>query len=197
MVRQSKKKKKNVQRAEAKTPEEDSSLAAAEDVSTEQAEASDVPAMPFDLTKLSPEKIALAEEMGIPLKQLFAWAVSVERRFEIIAEDVAAAPQNVVNALKEEGRKAQKERIEQMQQGGQGQPQQGGGHGDLRFFASLLQGGGGGGGMDAEMMKLTKDMMGMNIQRMKNDMSFTDAIKRAIVGKIAGKATADIMEGTE
>lgn len=185
----SEKKKKNVQRAEAKTPEQDN-LAPTEDVSNDEREASDVAALPFDLSTLDPKKIQLAESMGIPIRQLIAWTISVERRFKIIAEEVATAPQKVVDALKAEGLKAQQERLKQ----GGVQPQQDSRRLGLTDLVSVLQSGGGGGGMDAEMMKLTKDMMSMNIQRMKNDMGFTDAIKKAIVSKIAGKATTDIME---
>jgi len=54
--------------------------------------------------------------------------------------------------------------------------------------------GSGGSSFDEEMTALYKDMLKTNIMRMKQDMGFTDAIKNAIVTKIAGKAATDVME---
>lgn len=191
VVHQSKKKTKNVQRAAEKTPEENKT--SSEVSAQEQTETLDIPAMPFDLSKVDPKKIALAEEMGIPIKQLIDWASSVEKRFQIIARDVAAAPQKVVEALKTEATKAQQARLKHFQETGnqgQGQNRRSGVVGEL---LSVLQGGGLSGGVDEEMLKMQKQMFGLNIQRMKKDMDFTDAIKNAIVTKIAGKAAAELL----
>jgi len=174
---------------EAKPPEEDSSLVP-EDVSTEQAEASTAPVMPFDISKVDPKKIQLAEEMGIPIKQVIAWAMSVEQRFKVIAEDLATAPQKVVEALKAEAVKSQQQRVKQMQEM-ENQPQQSGGTGLLRQLIPFLTSGGG--GMDEQMVAMTKEMMSLNIARMKQDMNFTDAIKNAIVTKMTSKTVGDLV----
>ena len=119
-----KEKKKNAQPAEAQTQKNDSSVVAPEDVHTEQTEASDVPVMPFDLSKVDPAKIELAEKMGIPIKQLIAWAASVEVRFAAIQRDIASAPDAVVKALKAEAAKGQQAMAQRMQQTA-GQPHSG------------------------------------------------------------------------
>ena len=177
--------KKNVQPAEAKTPEEDSALAAAEDVSAVKPEASDVPVMPFDLSKVDPEKIAVAEKMGIPIRQLIAWAVSVEQRFQIIAADIAKAPERVVEELKAEAVRNQKQMMERGEQ--QGQPiRQGRGsilqtaltaaiHGDQQSSSPFQE------KMNRLMME--KTMMGMDL---------SNALTKAMIIKIAPEM-ADIL----
>lgn len=50
----------------------------------------------------------------------------------------------------------------------------------------------GGGGMTEEMQKMNMRMMSMSIERMQADIGFTEAIKNAIVTKLAGKAAADL-----
>lgn len=58
----------------------------------------------------------------------------------------------------------------------------------LQFLPQLL----GGGGVDEEMRSLNKRMMEMSLNRMQADIGFTEAIKNAIVTKLAGKAAADL-----
>lgn len=179
----SEKTKKNVQPAEVKTPEADSPVAAAEDV----------PVMPFTL---SPKQIRKAEAIGLPVNELLQWATSVEQRFQIIARDVAKAPERVVDELQKRAQAAQQQRIQQMKQEGVN-PQQGGRGGSVIQALQLAQQSGilgGGGGIDEEMMKMQKEIMSMSIQRMKADIDFTQTIKNAIVGKISAKAAASILE---
>lgn len=189
----SKKKKKNVQNAEAKTQtsEKDSSPQA---VPKEQPQEATAPAMPFDLSKMDPKKIALAEEMGIPIKQLIGWAASVELRFAAIQKNLEDAPQKVVEALKAEALKRQTEVAQKMQQQGIN-PQQGGSgeQSIVPLLLKILAGGGGGSEMDEEMKNLSKDLLKAQITRIKTDIGFSDAIKNAIVTKIAAKATTDIL----
>jgi len=156
-------------------------------VSTEQTE--DAAAeFPFDISTLDDKKLALAQEMGIPLKGILQWIVSVEKRFKIVEEEM---PAKVVEALQNAARKRQ----EQYRQQGEDQGQTGSGQGiGLRDVLSLMGQGSGGSSFDEEMTALYKDMLKTNIMRMKQDMGFTDAIKNAIVTKIAGKAATDVME---
>jgi len=185
VVHQSKKKKKIVQPAEAKTPEENSSLAAVQDGSEEQTEAVDVPVMPFDISQVDPAKIELAEKMGIPIKQLIDWAASVEARFAIIQKDIADAPEAVVAALKAEAVKRQPAAGQPMQQQG-GQPQQGsGGKGDLGAVLQLLSGSGGSNPLQEKMMNamFEKTMMGMDL---------SNALTKAMIIKLAPELAGEL-----
>lgn len=217
--KKARKKNGNVPAAETKPPENDSSVAATEDVSTDQAEASDVEPMPeftlIEIPKLSKDQIKAAKTFNIPLDKLFgaintinAYANTIETRFKIIAEDIATTPQRVIDGLKEEGRKVQEERRKQLQKTGVPPQQggQGGGAGE-QFMSWLLQGGGGGGGggMDSEMANLNKELMKASIEgikqniknsatRAETDRSLTEAIKKAVTAKIAGKAMSQVLE---
>lgn len=201
------KKKKNVPPVEAETPEKDDSVATPQDVPEEQAETSDVPAMPFDLSKIDPAKIKLAEDMGIPITELINWAMSVEKRFQLIARDVANAPDRVVEALKAEAVKAQGERVQQMQQQQGGREQSTGGiSGALRAAREMgIISSGGGGGVDEEMQNLMKDMYRLNLARMKQDMEnsmmraksdseLSQDIGAALKAEFAKKAAKKLLE---
>jgi hypothetical protein len=199
----SEKKKKIVQPAEEKKPSPDSSKVLPQEPSKEAT----VEAVPQEFTlievpKLSKEQVEAAKAFNIPLDKLFeglnrinAYAVSVEARFGALEKNLTDAPQKVVEALKAEALKRQTEMAQQIQKGGEGEAKSGGGGlGSLVGLAKELGiTGGGGGAMDEEMLKLTKEMMHMNIDRMRQDMGFTDAIKNAIVTKIASKAVTEII----
>ena len=131
--------------------------------------------MPFDLSKVDPKKIEIAEEMGIPIKQLIGWASSVEMRFAAISKNLEDAPQKVVEALKAEALKRQTENAQQMQQ--QPQAQQGGGLGALAQFLPLL-GSGGSNPMQEQMMQkmFEKTMQGMDL---------SNALTKAMIIKLA------------
>jgi len=158
-----------------------------EAVSTEPTEEANV-AFPIDLSKVDPKKLALAEEMGIPIAQILTWMRSVEQRFKIVEEEM---PAKVVEALQNAARKRQ----EQYRQQTEGQGQTGSGQGiGLRDVLSLMGQGSGGSSFDEEMVGLYKDMLRENILSIKQDRNFTQSIKNAIVTKIAGKAATEVME---
>ena len=121
---------------------------------------------------------------------------SVEERLQIIGN---VTPDSIAEALQKRAIEVQKERAMQPQiqpqysSPPQGAPQQGGF--DLGPFMPLISQaiGSGGGSYDEEMQNLTKEIMRANLDRIKQDGSFTDAIKSAIVSKIAGKAASDIV----
>lgn len=195
VLQKKKSKTKNVPVAEAKTPENDSSVVAAQDVSQEQTETPDAAAMPeftlIEIPKVTKDQIEAAKTFGIPLDMIFGvadkinvYVRSVEQRFSAIETNM---PLVVQNSMAKAIQNAQAEAQKGMPQGA---AQQGGG-GTAQLLLQLL--GSGGGGADEEMLKLTKEMMSMNIQRLKQDMGFTDAIKTAIVSKIAGKAVTEII----
>lgn len=201
-----KKKKKNAPVAEAKTPKNDSLVAASEDVHQDQAETLDVPVVPFDLSKVDPSKLALAEEMGIPITELINWAMSVEKRFQIIGRDVALAPQKVVEALKAEALKGERERAATMAKvGAAAQESRASG---LAGILQTVRDTGvlrGGGSMDEEMSGLMKEMFHLNINRMKQDMTnsmmtaqadadLSKTLKEALAKEFAKKTAARIME---
>ena len=88
--------------------------------------------------------------------------------------------------------KTVKQRQDQAQASGATNIPQGQGLGGL--FMQLAPRLIGGGGLDEEMRALNKEIMQMSIQRMKADIGFTEAIKNAVVSKIAGKAAAGLVE---
>lgn len=173
----------------AETNTQDSEISP-EPVLEEQAEEVSVPAVPFDISQVDPAKIELAEKMGIPIKQLIAWAGSVESRFASIQQNLQDAPQKVVEALKAEAMKGQQARAEQVQKAGVN-PQQGGSSGMVPMLMQLLAGGGGGNPMQDKMMELmmAKAMTGMDL---------SNALTRAMIVKIApefaGSLTKDLMK---
>jgi len=148
------------------------------------------PTLPFDLSQIDPEKIKLAEKMGIPLQGILEWVLQTEARLTAIQEQL---PHHIQNAIEQVIKKAQAEQMQQFRgMQGQGMPQGGGGGMGLMDFFKMF---GGGGGMDEELMQLNKDMMRMSIDRMKADIGFSDAIKQAVVTNIAGKAAKKLIEG--
>ena len=176
----SNKKKKNAQNAEAKTQTSESK-SGPKAVPQKQPQEATAPVVPFDLSKVDPKKIALAEEMGIPIKQLIGWAASVELRFAAIQQNLEDAPQQVVEALKAEALKRQTEIAQQMQQQG-GSPQGGGGLGALAQLLPLL---GGGNPMQDKMMNMMfeKTMMGMDL---------SNALTKAMIIKLAPELASEL-----
>ena len=168
---------------ETQKQDEDSSKVLPQEPSQE-ASAPSIPSdfMPFDLSKVDPKKIELAEEMGIPIKQLIGWAESVEMRFAAISKNLEDAPQKVVEALKAEALKRQNEMAQQMQQ----QPQQGGGGlGQLAPLLNLLGSGGGSNPLQDKMMEamFEKTMMGMDL---------SNALTKAMIIKLAPELAGEL-----
>ena len=136
-----------------------------------------VTAEPFDIEGIK-KKIPKAFQGYI--EPIIQWAKSVEERLEIIGN---VTPDSIAEALQKKAIEAQKERP----------PQQGGF--DISSMMPIIAQavGGGGGSYDEEMQAITKEIMRANLDRIKQDSSFTEAIKSAIVTKIAGKAAGDIV----
>lgn len=161
---------------------------ATKDIPEDKTEETHVQAMPFDLSKVDPEKIKLAEEMGIPISQLVAWANSVEARFRIIEEEM---PKKTAEALMQIAEKRRQEMIAQ----GQRNPQMAQGMGGLMQLAPLLQVlGGSGGGSNPLMEKFVnaavdKAMVGMDL---------SNAFMRAMIVKLspelADAVTKDVVK---
>ena len=129
------------------------------------------------------------------IEPILSWAKSVEERLQIIG---TVTPDSIAEALQKRAIEAQQQRAVQQQQSvaTQGQQQQGGG-GWEQSLGPIIQEAlkGGGGSYDEEMQAITKEIMRANLDRIKQDSSFTEAIKSAIVSKIAGKAAGDIVGG--
>jgi len=177
--RVSPKKKKAVQLVEEKTQE----------TAVEVPE----PEMPIVI----PEKaLNLAKRVGIDLKPIADWALSVEARLQVMAkkEDLQPAFEKVIENL----RQKQMAQAQQMATtaGGQGQ---GGGQGvGIGSLGSLGQLGqlllGGGGGQDPEMAGLGKELIRASIDRMKREAGYAEKIVDAVVSKISAKAVGAIVE---
>ena len=176
----SKRKKQNVPVAEAQKPSPDS----VEAISQEPSQEAITPSMPFDISKISPEMLETAKNIGLPVEEIVKWAASVEMRFAIISKNLEDAPQKVVEALKAEALKRQNEMAQQMQQ----QPQQGGGGlGALGQLAPLLGalGGGGSNPLQDKMMEamFEKTMMGMDL---------SNALTKAMIIKLAPELAGEL-----
>lgn len=190
-----KKTKKNAPNAETNKQEKDSPQTFPE----EQTQETTGTPMPFDLSTIDPEKLKMAEELGIPIGQIINWAASVEARFASIQQNLQEAPQKVVEALRAEAMKNQQAALQQMQQGGS---QEGSGA-TAMLLRTLMSGGGG--GVDEEMSGLMKDMFRLNMDRMKQDMTnsmmsrqadaeLSGELKRALAKEFAKKTASKLME---
>lgn len=168
-------------------------------VSEKQTQEAPTEAMPFDLSKIDPKKLKLAEEMGIPVGQLIAWASSVEQRLQVMQDEM---PQKTAQILMRIAEQRRQEQIKQMQENPQLAKR--GGMSDLMQIAAMF-GGGGAGGMDEEMMSLNKELMKASVQRIKQDIvlgakradmdiSLAEAIKGLVIRKVAEKTVAGIVE---
>jgi len=149
------------------------------------------PAPAFDVSEIE-KKIPKAFRGYI--KPIVAWAQSVEQRFKAIE---ASMPEQIKNAMGEAIKEAQQRQFEAMKQNlptqpGPGAPMPGGMN--LGQIAQMLPYIFGGGGQDSEMLEISKDLMRAQVERIKNDMGFTDAIKNAIVSKLTGKAVESALQ---
>jgi hypothetical protein len=143
-----------------------------------------------------PRKLAtLAKTAGINLNELLApikeWALSVEKRFAILEQEL---PKRTAEALMKVAEERQRQQIKQMQASGQTNSAQGLGGISPNMLMQVLPAILGSGGSNTYQEQLTTKMMQLSIKRMEQDMSFTEAIKNAIVSKIAGKTVGKIIE---
>lgn len=198
----SEKKKKNVQLAEEKKQNQDSSKA----VLAEQTEEAVVTHSAIDISSIDPKKIKLAEDMGVPVGQIIDWVNRTEERMvmheKVMEQIVKKMPsaEKIVAKIREIGQARQVEYQKRIQQQG-AQPKQGGtpSLGDILKIAGM-----GGEGQDQWMVDMQKSMMQTNLDRMKKeltymdirmeqDKNFTQAIKDAIVKNLAAKAVAEVV----
>jgi len=144
-------------------------------------------AEPFDIEGIK-KKIPKAFQ-GY-LEPIMSWAKSVEDRLAEIQKEM---PETIKASMEAAIESQRQKAVAQYQAQPQGPPQQGGF--DLTSMMPLIQSaiGSGGGSYDEEMQNITKEIMRANLDRIKQDSSFTEAIKSAIVSKIAGKAAGDIV----
>lgn len=134
-------------------------------------------ANPFDLSKMDPKAVAMAEKAGIPLTQMMLYMNSVEERFRDIESTL---PGKVADALQQ--RAIQRQAAMQAAQPQQPQQQARGGGMDQIPWAQIL---GGGGGEDSPMQKLAMESLRASINQ-------GNAITAAVVSKITGKAVTEI-----
>lgn len=149
---------------------------------------------PLDLSAIDPKMLKMASKFGIPLEEIINWAQSVEQRLNVMQQEMPEQIQRSMEAAIESQR--QKQIAAYQQAASQPQQQGGGGFGGMAQLLPQILQMAGGGGQDEELNKLTKAIMAANLDRIKSDASFTDAIKNAIVTRIAGKAAANIVDGT-
>jgi len=143
--------------------------------------------------QIDPQMKALSKRFGIPLDKIIDYTqkqdtrlANVEKAIIEIAKHIESSDEKlapIVSAL-EQAQTAQTQATANSNPAPQGMPC---GMGALMQLLPSLLGGGGG---DSEM---TKRLMEMSIKRMEADIGFSDAIKQAIVTKIAGRAASDIV----
>ena len=132
---------------------------------------------PFDLSKLDPKTVAMAEKMGIPLNAIMIYLNSVEERFRDIESTL---PGKVADALQQ--RAAQRQAQAQAAQPQQTQQAKGGGA-DLNTLLQLVAGGGG--EQNSQLNQLAMESLRASINQ-------GNAITAAVISKITGKAVTDV-----
>lgn len=133
------------------------------------------------LNTISPEKLKMAEKFGLPLEPLIQYLRVQETKLNYVIEHTPDAEQ-IKSSVSEAMQNVIKQSTTNIN------PQQGGG-GLAGLLPMIAQMGLGGGNSDSE---LTKQLMSMQLARMKTDMAFTDAIKNALVSRLTAKAVEDV-----
>lgn len=151
--------KKTVQSAKEEKPTNEPSPVVPETVAQEQTQSPDaanaVPTVKSILSKVDPKKLEIAEEMGIPFRDLLSWAQSVENTQKIIIESLKSLPSEdgIANKLTEKlmaaAQKQREDMMKEAQGGGGPTKKSGGGLGDLYQFAKEAGIVGGGGSSDS------------------------------------------------
>ena len=133
------------------------------------------------LKGVSPDKIKLAESMGIPLNGIMAWANGVDQKFKEI-EVWTHSVSNTIKGLDPLVDLAKKMGQAQQQTQQTGQTQAQGGLGGLgALLPAVMQAFAGGGGNNDLANKALASQINM-----------ANAITNAVISKIAGKATSDV-----
>lgn len=148
------------------------------------------PELPFDITKIDPEKIRLAEEMGIPIGKMLQWIVHTEQRLNIIIANMPNQKQ-IEKAMNDALINIARQR--QTVKTGEGQPQ-GGQRGSSMIENLILKAlaGGGGGGQDEEMLKLNRRFIEVSINNMQKRADASDRIVDAVVTNIVSQNVKQI-----
>jgi len=160
-----------------------------EDLTSDIPEEQKQKATAFDLSKVDPEKIRMAEELGIPIGQLISWANSVEVRLNAIQKEMPEQIRGAMTKAIEDAQAKARERV-------QGTPRQataGGSQGSeiVNFLKEAIFSGGGGG--DEELRNLQKEMYRANIDSIKHRADLSDKVVEAVISKIVAKGVKDIV----
>ena len=124
-------------------------------VSTSTQKEKTEPSMGIEIPK---KALALAKSVGIDLKPIVAWAGSVEKRLQLMQEEM---PERTARKLMEIAKQERQEQIKQMQQNPQAQIGRGGGLSDLMQVASMFGGGGEKSETDKYFMRVGMDTVGL------------------------------------
>ena len=188
------KKKKNVQLATEK--EAVDAVKTVENVAPKPSQDVDSNPVLFNLADFPEEKVALAEEIGIPLKRIInrmnSWSTSVEARIEILARGINENPEKTLQLLQREALKAREEYARSQGQAGPQQAQPGGGLGEMLQYAKML-------GISADtedpFSKALKESMIKNaMESMNSDAQMGRSIKEHVVASLAQRVAKDITE---
>lgn len=143
---------------------------------------------PFDVEEI---RAKIPKAFRGYLDPIIGWANSVEARLNEIQKTLPKEIQRGFEKAVESQRQKQAEMLKKVAPQLSGQSQAGGFN--IGSLLPLIQMFAGQGGQDEELQNITKELMRANLDRVKRDSDFTDAIKNAIVTKIAGKAVESLI----
>ena len=181
-----KKEKNTVPTVEKSTKPEEPS----ETVSSEQPQEAPV----ISLKDFDPKKVAMAEEMGIPIKKLVDWVNVTEVRLQILAksmpnqEQMTKAMEQVIQNAQQRQREAYAKAVKD------GTIPQGGGQqamGLIQMLAPLMAGGGG--GSDSEFAKIGKDLVIARIDQIKAETSILTTLGKEVLSRVFAKGVKEVV----
>ena len=181
-----KKKQKSAKTAEKSTKPEEPS----ETVSSEQPQEAPSEAPVISLKDFDPKKVAMAEEMGIPIKKLVDWVNVTEVRLQILAKSMPNQEQMtkaMEQAIQNAQQRQREEYAKRLSEGGQGQQAMG----LIQMLASLS---GGGGGSDSEFAKIGKDFVMAKIDYMKAETSILTTLGKEVLSRVFAKGVKEVVK---
>lgn len=186
--------KKNIAQTVEKNTENQSS---SETVSSEQLQEAVGEKPVISLDDIDPKKIAMAEEMGIPIGKLVNWVNQTDAKLNFVVKTLPQAVRMGIQEYVAEVQKQQKATYDKAVAEGN-LPQGGGGGGLGQIIQAINRFGGGGGGesswWDEEMKGLVKDTFKTNILRSKRETNILENVGIAVISKITGKTVGDVVK---
>lgn len=183
-------KPKPVSETNAETLRKESEAQAIREQQKENTEEFKEPSIQDIIGSVDPEKVKMAEDLGIPLKAIINYMAFQEEKLNLVIEhmpkkeDMAEAFQQGLKTLT-----APQPNMTPGQPMPQGQAS--GLMGQLSQLAPILPYLTGG-GEDNTRKQIMDNLLALQVKKMETDIGFTDAIKNALVSRLVGKAVSKI-----